>query len=590
MISSKALSVALTIVTGIACLMDATAADPMRDLIETYEADADLLSRHWSISGDSEAELARETALRLVWQGRLAEVNFDALPPDQRVDSILLRNEFASSLTGLERRKAERQELAAWLPFRGVIDALADARVTGEPLNPEKAAGLLAPLADQITKLQEQLKSAKEPKKEPEKAPAVKPPAPPQLPTPEQALRAAEATDALASSLKRWFENYNGFEPEFGWWVKQPYEEISKALEAYAKFAREELAGIKGKDEDPLLGRAIGAEALQKQLAYEFIPYTPEELIALAEREFSWCEQEMKKAAQEMKLGDDWKAALARAKSQYGKPGEQETVVRDETKQAIAFVKSHQLVTVPADCVEWWGTRMLSPEEQKQTPYVAYGGHDVLIAYASDGMKYEDKLMSMRGNSRPFMHNVVPHEMIPGHHLQSYMAARNKPYRRMFSTPFFVEGWALYWEMRLWDMGYHETPEQKIGALFWRMHRCARIIVTLKFHLGQMKPEEMVTFLTDRVGHEKFGATSEVRRFIKGNYAPLYQCGYMLGGLQLRALHQEIVGGGQMTELQFHDAILKLGPIPVELIRASLRDLPLTRDYTAQWKFDATHP
>ena len=110
--------------------------------------------------------------------------------------------------------------------------------------------------------------------------------------------------------------------------------------------------------------------------------------------------------------------------------------------------------------------------------------------------------------------------------------------------------------------------------------------MTLKFHLSQMKPDEMVKFLTDRVGHEKFGATSEVRRFIKGNYSPLYQCGYMLGGLQLLALHKEAVGVGKMNEQQFHDALLKLGPIPVELMRASVLNLPLTTDYTTQWKFD----
>jgi uncharacterized protein (DUF885 family) len=166
------------------------------------------------------------------------------------------------------------------------------------------------------------------------------------------------------------------------------------------------------------------------------------------------------------------------------------------------------------------------------------------------------------------------------------MAARHQPWRGMFSTPFFVEGWSLYWEMRLWELGYHKTPEDKIGALFWRMHRCARIIVTLKFHLGQMKPEEMVTFLTDRVGHEKFGATSEVRRFIQGNYSPLYQCGYMLGGLQLLSLHNEMVGSGKMTEAKFHDTLLQLGPIPVELLRATFQEAPLARDFTSQWKFD----
>ena len=617
MISSNTLSIttALTLLIW-QCAPALAKGAALREMIEAYQADSELLSRHWSVSGDSEAELAREKKLLHDWQGRLKAVDFEKLPEDQRVDYVLLRNELEASLTSLGKREAERQEFAAWLPIRGAIDSLADARVRGEPLVPEKAAGVMSPLAEKITKLQEQLKAAKEAAKQPKK-PAVAPVSPPatpptpqgpeskpaenpktpapaaksdaktlKLPTPYQALRCAEAVSALSNSLKGWFENYNGFTPEFGWWVKQPYDETTKTLEGYGKFLREEIAGIKGKDEDPLLGKVIGAEALQKQLGYEFIPYTPEELIALAEREFAWCEGQMKSAAQEMKLGDDWKKALGRTKLRYVKPGEQEAVVREEGREAIDFVKSRKLVTVPPDCEEWWGTRMLSPGEQKQIPYAAYSGHDMLVAYASDAMKHEDKLMSMRGNSRPFMHNVVPHELIPGHHLQSFMAARNKPYRRMFSTPFFVEGWALYWEMRLWDLGYHKTPEEKVGALFWRMHRCARIIVTLKFHLGQMKPDEMVKFLTDRVGHEKFGATSEVRRFIQGNYSPLYQCGYMLGGLQLMALHKEAVASGKMSEMHFHDALLKLGPIPVELLRASLLDLPLTPDYTAQWKFD----
>ena len=233
---------------------------------------------------------------------------------------------------------------------------------------------------------------------------------------------------------------------------------------------------------------------------------------------------------------------------------------------------------------------MLSLSAQRNMPYAAYSGHDMLIAYANGEMKHDDKMAAMRGNNRHFTRNVVPHELIPGHHLQSYMAARERPYRGLFRTPFFVEGWALYWEMRLFEMNYQEGPEDQIGALFWRMHRCARIIVTLKFHLGEMTPDEMVTFLTDRVGHEKFGATSEVRRFIKGNYSPLYQCGYMLGGLQLLALHKELVGQKKMTELEFHDAVLKLGPIPMELARASLTEQPLTPDFKTLWKFNQTKP
>lgn len=121
--------------------------------------------------------------------------------------------------------------------------------------------------------------------------------------------------------------------------------------------------------------------------------------------------------------------------------------------------------------------------------------------------------------------------------------------------------------------------------LFWRSHRCARIIVSLKFHLGEMTPEEMVAFLLGEVGMEESGARSEVRRYIGDTYSPLYQCGYMIGGLQLRALYKEIVGEGTMSPREFHDAVLKMGPVPIEIVRATLLGTPLTRDYRASWDF-----
>jgi hypothetical protein len=584
-------------------------------LVEQYRADNELLARHYEIAGDSAAALARHRKLLDRWLAQVNGLDFAKLASDEQVDVVLLHNHIEASLLQLESRGDLLKEIAPWIPFRNVIDTLADARVHGDALVPEKAAGALAPVAKSVTKLLDALKAAKEKKNKKPAPPSAgkdkpadkdkekpKPAVTLALPTPYQALQASEMTDELAKSLKRWFENYDGFQPEFSWWVKQPYDDAAKALTDYAKYLREDIAGMKGKGKDkgkdgaeddgkedqPLIGKPVGAEKLQRHLDHEFIPYTPQELIALAEREFAWCEAQMKLAAQEMKLGDDWRKALQRVKLQHMKPGEQEAFVRAEAKRAIAFVKEHHLVTVPADCEEWWGTQMLSLSAQRFMPYAAYGGHDILVAYANEGMKHEDKLMAMRGNNRPFTRNVVPHELIPGHHLQAYMAARERPYRNLFRTPFFVEGWSLYWEMRLFDLKYQTTPEDRIGALFWRMHRCARIIVTLKFHLGEMKPEEMVKFLVERVGHEKFGATSEVRRFITGTYAPLYQCGYMLGGLQLIALHQELVVPGKMTEQEFHDAILKLGPIPVELIRASPLKQPLSPGYKTQWKFDTT--
>jgi uncharacterized protein (DUF885 family) len=59
----------------------------------------------------------------------------------------------------------------------------------------------------------------------------------------------------------------------------------------------------------------------------------------------------------------------------------------------------------------------------------------------------------------------------------------------------------------------------------------------------------------------------------------------MIGGLQLRALRNEVVGAGRMTDRQFNDTVLGYNAIPVELIRAGIRQLPLTREMPAGWKF-----
>jgi uncharacterized protein (DUF885 family) len=139
--------------------------------------------------------------------------------------------------------------------------------------------------------------------------------------------------------------------------------------------------------------------------------------------------------------------------------------------------------------------------------------------------------------------------------------------------------------MLLWDQGFATTPEDRIGMLFWRKHRCARIIFSLSFHLGEMKPAEAVEFLMERVGHERNNATAEVRRSVGGGYGPLYQAAYMLGGLQLRALHRELVGSGKMTNRAFHDAVLRENSIPIELIRADLLGEKLTRDFKTSWRF-----
>jgi len=304
----------------------------------------------------------------------------------------------------------------------------------------------------------------------------------------------------------------------------------------------------------------------------------------MANREYAWCEAEMKKAAREMGCDDDWKAAVEKVKNLHVAPGGQPKLVRDLALEAIDYVRAHDLVTVPPLAAETWRMDMMSPERQRYNPFFT-GGEVISVAFPTDTMTHEQKLQALRGNNIHFSRATVHHELIPGHHLQQFMTQRYQPQRQAFGTPFWTEGWAVYWEMVLYEKGFPRGPEDRVGLLFWRMHRCARVIFSLGFHLGKMTPQECIDFLVEKVGHERENATAEVRRSFQGGYPPLYQAGYLVGAKQFWALRQELVTSGKMTEKAFRDAILKEGIMPVEMVRAAITDQKLSREFVPSWKF-----
>jgi uncharacterized protein (DUF885 family) len=223
----------------------------------------------------------------------------------------------------------------------------------------------------------------------------------------------------------------------------------------------------------------------------------------------------------------------------------------------------------------------------------------VLIPFSLKSIEQKRREKRMRGNSPAFSRSTVFHELIPGHHLQFHYMDRHNTHRTLFQTPFWIEGWAVYWELLLWDRGFPaeigegqkwatNEAENRIGMLFWRMHRCARIIFSLKFHLGQMTPRACIDLLVDKVGHERATAEGEVRRSFAGDYPPLYQAGYLLGAFQLRELRREMVDdleGPGWGEKAFHDAVMRGGNMPVELMRALFRGEELGVGRKARWRF-----
>ena len=546
-----------------------TPASQLRGIIERYQVDYAILNRYYNIA-DSPTRAERVQQFYSGWLSTLNKINFNGLNQDDQIDYLLFQNYLSHSQRQTEIKAKAFAEIAPLVPFAQDIFALEESRQRMENIDAAKTATALNQLSKKIGELQ---KSAEANLKNETTSRTKK----------TVANRAVMTTENLRNVLKRWFGFYNGYDPTFSWWNESPYKTLDQALQNYGGFLREKVVGLKPTDENAIVGNPIGREALLSELAYEMIPYTPEELIALANQEFAWCDSEMKKAAQELGY-DDWHKALEYVKTLHVEPGKQPAMIRELALEAIKFVEDRDLVTVPPLAKESWRMEMMTPERQLVNPFFL-GGETIIVSYPTNTMTHEQKLMSMRGNNRHFARATVHHELVPGHHLQLFMAARHKPYRELFRTPFLVEGWSLYWEFLLWDLSFPQTPENKIGMLFWRMHRCARIIFSLSFHLEKMTPQECVDFLVNRVGHEYNNAEAEVRRSFAGDYGPLYQAAYMLGGLQLRGLHKELVASGKMTNRAFHDAVLRENAIPVELIRASLTKQKLTRDFASRWKF-----
>jgi hypothetical protein len=559
-------------------LMTRAQSSGLRELVERFVADRDELLRFYSVQG-SELQTRRLREFYAAWRGRLGAMDYDSLGTEGRVDWLLLTRQVDYEQKLLDRTESREREMSPLIPFSGDIARLQESRRLMEPVDPEASAGTLDRIQKQVGRIQEGLRAGL-------KADTPRDPksVEPLTTTRVIAYRSVAALGELRETLDDWYKFYDGYDPAFGWWVRASHEKLNAALDGYVRFLREKIVGIEQGKDEPIVGDPIGREGLEVELAHEMIAYSPEELLALANGELEWCDRELRRASREMGFGEDWKAAMEKVKQDHLPPGGQPGLVRDLALEAIRFVKDRDLVTVPPLAADFWRIEMMSPERQKVAPFFL-GGPDILVAYPTDAMDYDEKIQSLKANNVHFARATVFHELVPGHHLQYYYESRSNPHRQLFTTPFWTEGWAVWWEFQFWDLGFPKSPEDRMGMLFWRTHRCARIIFSINFHLGKWTPEQCVDFLVERVGHERASATGEVRRSFNGTFPPMYQAGYMLGALQLRELHRELVVPGGMTNCQFHDSILVGGPMPIEMVRVRLKGEKPPRDFRSQWRF-----
>jgi hypothetical protein len=604
----------------------ATPESEMRPILEYYVVDRGTLQRSFPVASSP----TRRERFRKFYSDaleRIQKLNFDGMSQAGKGDYILFRTHLEHEMRQLDIEEKQMSEIAPLIPFGKTIIDLEETRRRMDKIDSAKAAVTLTNLKKQIDDTRRLVEAGLR-GSDPEAIKVKK----------TVAFRGVNAINSLRSNLRNWYTFYNGYDPVFTWWNEEPYKAADESLNSYASFLSERVVGLRSAtgtgqqgqggsrpggagpgggggggqgggggfqrpgsanarpgDTSDIVGDPIGHDALMSELQSEMIPYTPEELIAIANKEFAWCENEMKKASRELGYGDDWKKALEHVKNTFVEPGKQPELIRDLALEAIKFMDDHDLVTVPQLARDSWRMEMMTPERQLVSPFFL-GGETILVSYPTNTMSHEQKMMSMRGNNPYFSRATVFHELIPGHHLQGFMSARNKPYRAIFGTPFWSEGNSLYWELLMWDLNFaaystsgsrdpKEIAANKIGMLFWRMHRCARIIFSLSFHLEKMTPQECIDLLVNKVGHERDNATAEVRRSFDGSYGPLYQIAYLIGGLQQYAMHKELVDSGKMTNRQYNDALLHENRIPIEMIRASITKQKLTRDFVTNWRF-----
>ncbi|HEX6278786.1 MAG TPA: DUF885 family protein, partial [Pyrinomonadaceae bacterium] len=405
----------------------------LRGVIERYEQDYGAYNRFYSASTSANRS-AKMKSLFAEYLAELSLYNFASLNHDEQVDYILFRNYLEHEQKELARNEAQLSEMASLMPFAKTIADLEDARRRLEKVDPAKTAAGLDELAKAIAATQKTVDAGTKPKR-------------------TVAARASRTVIGLRNTLRNWYNFHAGYDPTFTWWNESPYKKTDEALDSYNKYILDKLVGIKPDDRTTIIGDPIGRAALIEELKFEMIPYTPEELVEIANKEFEWCIAEFKKASRAMGFGDDYMKAIEAVKLKYVEPGRQPELIRDQAREAIEYVKKHDLLTVPKAAEETWRMEMMSPERQLIAPFFL-GGETIQVSYPTNTMTHEQKLMSMRGNNPHFARAVTHHELIPGHHMQQFMNRRYRTYRGPFRTPFWTEGWALYWEFILWDRGF----------------------------------------------------------------------------------------------------------------------------------------
>jgi uncharacterized protein (DUF885 family) len=345
--------------------------------------------------------------------------------------------------------------------------------------------------------------------------------------------------------------------------------QVDKAL-GIARAAYADYAIFLAKD---LLPRSTGSYAAGPELfasmlkEHYFLDESVDEIEALGRKLVARTDDEMTALARKMSPGaKGWPEVTARIKSHHPTAADLRGAYQREVERARAFLVAKDAVPFPpndvCDVID-------TPPFQRSTITAAYDESPpfdkesrglFFVTPVDLSLSAEKQEEMLRENDHGDLVDTAVHETYPGHHLQlSFERLYPSVIRKATGTDLFEEGWALYAEELMSELGYY-TDEERMMQLEWRLVRAARVVIDIGLHTRGMTFDQAVSMLTDQVHLEKELARSEVKRYTLEPTQPL---AYIVGGEMIMKLRERYrrEEGTRFTLKRFHADVLSRGGI-----------------------------
>ena len=164
---------------------------------------------------------------------------------------------------------------------------------------------------------------------------------------------------------------------------------------------------------------------------------------------------------------------------------------------------------------------------------------------------------------------LTAHEAVPGHHLQ--MSLNNElpktipRFRRNLYLSAFGEGWGLYSEYLVQEMGIYTTLYEKFGQLTYEMWRACRLVVDTGVHALGWTRQEMIDYMASNTALSMHEVTTETDRYISW---PGQALSYKMGEIKIREMRKKAEAdlGDKFNIREFHEVILGEGTVTLSIL------------------------